>query len=99
MEKRFIEIYEYFGGAVDFPNGLYDMQNCMNAPLVAWMSIAILPERKEVWLEDIDCNDGYDMYMALMKTRIMHFVDFYDMKFCLLDLIKKDGIKAVGSAM
>ena len=99
LEKGFIKIYDYTGGGVDLPNGLYDMKNCMNAPLVAWMSVAILPERKEVWLEDIGCHYGYDMYMTLIETRVMHFVDFYDMKFCLLDLIKKDEIKAVGSAM
>lgn len=99
LEKGFIRIYEYTDGAVELPNGLYDMQGCMNAPLVAWMSVAVLPERKEVWLEDIGYNDGYDMYIALIEARVMHFVDFYDMKFCLLDLVKKDGLKAVGSVM
>ncbi len=93
MEKRFIEIYEYFGGAVDFPNGLYDMQNCMNAPLVAWMSVAILPKRNEVWFEDADCNYGYDMYLSLITKRVLNFAKFYQMKFCISNLRKGDLFK------
>lgn len=94
LEKGFIRIYDYTGGAVDFPNGLYDMQGCMNAPLVAWMSVAILPEKKEVWLEDTGCNYGYEMYMSLITKRVLHFAKFYHMKFCISDL-KKDIFKTV----
>ncbi len=69
------------------------MQDCKNAPLVAWMSVAILPERKEVWLEDADCNYGYDMYMSLIVKRVLHFAKFYHMKFCISDLRKGDIFK------
>lgn len=88
LEKGFIKIYDPIGGAVDFPNGLYDMSNCMNAPLVAWASVAILLGRKEVWFEDAGCNYGYDMYMSLITKRVLHFAKFYQMKFCISDLRK-----------
>ena len=93
LEKGFIKIYDPIGGAVDFHNGLHDMQNCMNAPLVAWMSVTILPGKKEVWFEDADCNYGYDMYMSLIVKRVLHFAEFYQMKLCIFDLRKGDIFK------
>ncbi len=93
LEKGFIRICDYTGGAIELPNGLHDMQDCKNAPLVAWMSVAILPKRKEVWFEDADCNYGYDMYMSLIVKRVLHFAKFYQMKFCISDLRKGDIFK------
>ena len=93
LEKGCIRIYDYTGGAIELPNSLHDMQDCKNAPLVAWMSVAILPKRKEVWLEDADCNYGYDMYMSLIVKRVLHFAKFYQMKFCISDLRKGDIFK------
>ena len=93
LEKGFIRICDYTGGAIELPNGLHDMQDCKNAPLVAWMSVAILPKRKEVWFEDADCNYGYDMYMSLIVKRVLHYAKFYQMKFCISDLRKGDIFK------
>ena len=89
LERGFIRIYEYSGGAVDILDDSYGVQDCRNAPLVAWMSVFILPERKEIYLDSVHCEDGYDPYMSIIKTRVLHFADFYGMRFCILNLEKR----------
>ena len=93
LEKGIIRIYDYTGGAVDLPVGLYDMEGCRNVPLVAWMSVAVLPGKKEVWFENARCNYGYEMYMSIIVKRVLHFAEFYNMRFCISDLGKEDIMK------
>lgn len=89
LERGFLRLYEYTGGSIyilgDVPD---EMDGCGNVAMVAELTVSLRLERKEVKIEKIFSEYGYE-YENLMKSQLKHFADFYDCSIVLLDLTKR----------
>lgn len=87
LERGFLRIYEYTGGSIYILGDDIEMNYCNNVALVAELTVTIRPEKKEVRLNRIFNEFGYD-YVHLLTGQLIHFADFYGFSLALLDLSK-----------
>lgn len=87
LEKGFLQLYEYMGGSLYILSDTDGMIQSSNAALVAEIRISIRDERKEVGIDRIFNEYGYD-YVHLMTCQLIHFAEFYGYSAVLLDLGK-----------
>lgn len=87
LERGFLRIYEYMGGSIYILGDDIEMNYCNNVALVAELTVTVRPEKKEVRLNRIFNEFGYD-YVHLMTCQLIHFADFYGFSLALLDLSK-----------
>lgn len=87
LERGFLRIYEYMGGSIYILGDDIEMNYCNNVVLVAELTVTIRPEKKEVRLNRIFNEFGYD-YVHLLTCQLIHFADFYGFSLALLDLSK-----------
>lgn len=87
LERGFLRIYEYTGGSIYILGDDIEMNYCNNVALVAELTVTIRPEKREVRLNRIFNEFGYD-YVHLMTCQLIHFADFYGFSLALLDLSK-----------
>lgn len=87
LERGFLQLYEYMGGGLYISTETDEMNQCNNVALVAELTVTIRPEKREVRLNRIFNEFGYD-YVHLMTCQLIHFADFYGFSLALLDLSK-----------
>ena len=87
LEKGVLQFYEYMGGSLYISSDTDGMSQCSNAALVAELKISIKDEKKEVGIERIFNEYGYD-YVHLLTCQVIHFAEFYGYSAALLDLGK-----------
>lgn len=87
LERGFLRIYEYMGGSIYILGDDIEMNYCNNVALVAELTVTVRPEKKEVRLNRIFNEFGYD-YVHLLTCQLIHFADFYGFSLALLDLSK-----------
>lgn len=88
LERGFLRLYEYTGGSIYISNDTFEMDGYSNVAMVAELIVSLRPERKEVKIERIFSEFGYE-YENLMKSQLTYFADFYGYSIVLLDLIKR----------
>lgn len=88
LEKGFLRLYEYLGGLLYIFGDAVERNNSDNVSMVAEIEITVSPEKKQVKLDRIFSEYGYD-YENLMKRQLLHFASFYGFSFGLLDLNKR----------
>lgn len=88
LEKGFLRLYEYMGGLLYIFSDDVEMNNSDNVAMVAELEVTVSPEKKQVKLDRIFSEYGYD-YEDLMKSQLLHFASFYGFSFGLLDLNKR----------
>lgn len=88
LERGFLRLYEYMGGSIYISNDTSEMDGYSNVAMVAELIVSLRPERKEVKIERIFCEFGFE-YEDLLKSQLRHFADFYGYYIVLLDLTKK----------
>ena len=76
------------GGSIYISNDTSEMDGYSNVAMVAELIVSLRPERKEVKIERIFSEFGFE-YEDLMKSQLRHFADFYGYSIVLLDLTKK----------
>ncbi len=87
LEKGSLRLYEYLGGSTYISGDDVEVNICNNIALVAELSVMVIPERKEVKLNRMFSEFGYD-FGGLLKSQLKHFADFYGYSIVLLDLRK-----------
>lgn len=87
LERGFLRIYEYTGGSIYILGDDIEMKHCNNVALVAELTVTVRPEKKEVRLNRIFNEFGYD-YVHLLTCQLIHFAGFYGYSVALLDLSK-----------
>lgn len=93
LESGFLRLYEYTGGSIYILGDAPEISDCNNVAMVAELTVSLRPERKEVKIERIFSEFGYE-YEVLMKSLLKHFADFYNYSIVLLDLRKEKRICA-----
>lgn len=89
LEKGYLRLYEYTGGSLYIPVETAGMDGCNDIAMVGELAVLIIPERKEVKLEKIFSEYGYE-FGELLKDQLRHFADFYGYTIVLLDLRKPE---------
>lgn len=87
LEKGYLQLYEYMGGSLYISSETDGMDQSNNVALVAELKINIKGEKKEVGIDRIFNEFGYD-YVHLMTCQLIHFAEFYGYSAALLDLGK-----------
>lgn len=87
LEKGVLQLYEYMGGSLYISSDTDGMDQSSNVALVAELKINIKGEKKEVGIDRIFNEYGYD-YVHLLTCQFIHFADFYGYSAALLDLSK-----------
>ncbi|MCM1258607.1 MAG: hypothetical protein NC307_12225 [Roseburia sp.] len=88
LEKGFLRLYEYTGGSIYISGDAAGVNTDNNVAMVGELTVSLLPERKEVKLEKIFSEFGYE-FGDLLKDQLRHFADFYGYTIVLLDLRKR----------
>lgn len=82
-----IRLYDYLGGAFYTPMNAYEMDSCKNAVLVAEISISIRKDTKEIYIDRLFCEYGYD-FEHTMFQQVISLADLFDFRVCVLNLQK-----------
>ena len=88
LERGFLRLYEYLGGLLYIFGDDVEKNNSDNVVMIAELEVTVSPEKKQVKLDRIFSEYGYD-YENLMKRQLLHFASFYGFSFGLLDLNKR----------
>lgn len=87
LERGFLRLYEYMGGSIYISNDTSEMDGYSNVAMIAELIVSLRVERKEVKIERIFNEYGYN-YEDLLKQQLMHFASYYGFSLGLLDLRK-----------
>lgn len=92
-----IRLYEYLGGGFCIPLNLHEMEFCKNVVLVAEMSIVVRNETKEIQIERLFCEYGYEFEHELFK-QVMVLANLFDFRVSVLklDKCKKSCCRVLG---
>lgn len=87
LEKGFLRLYEYTDGSIYISGDVPELNLSNNTAMVAELTVSLIPERKEVKLDRMFSEYGYD-FGDMLKGQLRHFADFYGYSIVLLDLRK-----------
>ena len=88
LERGFLRLYEYTGGSIYISEEDAEMIGGTNAVMVAELTVSLRPGKKEVKIDRIFNEFGYELG-DLMKNQLLHFADFYGYTIVILDLSKE----------
>ena len=88
LEKGFLRLYEYTDGSIYISGDVPELNISNNTAMVAELTVSLIPERKEVKLDRIFSEYGYD-FGDMLKGQLRNFADFYGYSIVLLDLRKR----------
>lgn len=88
-----IKIIEHISGTLCMPIEVDKMGGCTaNDVLLAEIRVSVLIESKEIKIDRIIFEYGYDELVHILIQRVLFFSDFYNCKVSILNLKKKQGL-------
>lgn len=91
-ESGIFRIMEHVGGTLCMPTDADNIGGCTtNVVSIAEVRVSVLPETKEVKVDRIIFEYGYEELVHILMQRILFFANFYDCKVSILNLNKKHG--------
>lgn len=82
-----IRLYDYLGGSFYTPMNSGEMDKCTNVVLVAEISTTIQKDTKEIYVDRLFCEHGYDFEHTLFQ-QVLNFADLFDFRVCVLNIQK-----------
>lgn len=82
-----IRLYDYLGGVFYTPMDSYEMDHCKNAVLVAEIAISIREEEKEIHVDRLFCEYGYDFEHVLFR-QVLALANLFNFRVSILNLKK-----------
>jgi len=78
LEEGTLKLYEYTGGILNIHQLFTDDDNCMNATLVAEISITYEDQNGNINIEKIFCCYGYEKLAVSLIYQVVNFARFYE---------------------
>lgn len=87
-----IKIMEHISGTLCLPIEADKIGDCAaNVVFLAEIRVSVLPDAKDVKVDSILYEYGYDELVHILMQRVLFFANFYGYKVSILNLKKKHG--------